>query len=229
MLRDSRDREGKPGLDGFLFLDRDLRKRRCVDEIIPSWRWIFTCSFSLSRLYYPKALILTMQSLCASSLASRMLTASRGRGLALLTGMTLLPTTTTTWCEKKTEILSKDSNGNIDWGKTMARIPETAFWDDVARAAGENVSQLYIVSMMELLYNKSKNLLGLLTDCVCLCLGFDRCKAPLIPESRRNFRMDLSWDIVREWRSKRWAEWRLPWRVRGQKCGENLFRLISHG
>lgn len=79
-----------------------------------------------------------MQSIRASSMFSRVLTASRGRGMALLAATA--PTAAVTLCEKKAEILSKDSQGNIDWSKTFSRIPETEFWDDVAKVAGENVS-----------------------------------------------------------------------------------------
>jgi hypothetical protein len=67
------------------------------------------------------------------------------RGFTFLTLTTTCTTsslsmsTTTTLCEKKTNIFTKDSNGNIDWSKTIARIPESDFWDDVAKATGENV------------------------------------------------------------------------------------------
>jgi hypothetical protein len=43
-------------------------------------------------------------------------------------------------CEKASpDLFSKDSQGNIDWGKTLARVPEPAFWDDVAKVAGVKV------------------------------------------------------------------------------------------
>lgn len=68
--------------------------------------------------------------------------ARRGLTLLALTGGTSLSSfTSKTLCEKKTEVFTKDAAGNINWSKTIARIPEPAFWDDVAKAAGENVSQ----------------------------------------------------------------------------------------
>lgn len=86
-----------------------------------------------------------MQSLRTSSslILSRAFTASRGRGLALLSMMPLVPSTAVAFCEggdkKQPEFFVKDSSGNIDWGKSVSRIPEASFWDDVAQVAGQNV------------------------------------------------------------------------------------------
>ncbi|KAL7576342.1 hypothetical protein ACA910_018158 [Epithemia clementina (nom. ined.)] len=43
-------------------------------------------------------------------------------------------------CEKKKgEILTKDSEGNIDWAASVSRVPNADFWDDIAIAAGSKV------------------------------------------------------------------------------------------
>lgn len=74
----------------------------------------------------------------STSLLSRNLVANRGRGLALLSMVSTLPSIAL--CEKASPALfSKDSQGNIDWGKTLSRVPESAFWDDVAKVAGVKV------------------------------------------------------------------------------------------
>eukprot|EP00977_Amphora_coffeiformis_P016717 scaffold5238_cov177-Amphora_coffeaeformis.AAC.12 len=70
-----------------------------------------------------------------------------GRGLALLT---TAASTTTTWvafCDSpKPSIVVKDDAGNINWNKTLSRIPEAAFWDDVGKVAGEGVSILHYLA-----------------------------------------------------------------------------------
>ena len=88
-----------------------------------------------------------MQSLRASSaLVSRAVASTRGRrGWSVFLITTVAPTTVMTLCDdgnnndKQPEIFSKDSQGNIDWGKTVSRIPQGAFWDDVARSTGSSV------------------------------------------------------------------------------------------
>lgn len=170
----------------------------------------------------------TMQSLCASSssLVSRALTASRGRGWALFWTTTTLAPTTVALCEdKKHEILQKDSQGNINWGKTVSRIPQGEFWDDVARAAGSNVrrqrrdwserecemtvrhvstttteSFLFRLDCLTWLMRVFLILSILISTC------FHRSKVPLTLGFLRNSPMDSLWDTVRGWPSKRWAE-----------------------
>lgn len=68
-------------------------------------------------------------------------TTHRGSWALFLAG-TSLASPIVALCEdnNKRELVKRDAAGNIDWGKTLSQIPQGEFWDDVARAAGANVS-----------------------------------------------------------------------------------------
>ena len=117
------------------FPDARLRFEERIPSIPYQWRIEAIQRPDNHRL--PVDYHFTMQGIRSASF----LTPAVRRGFVLVSGAALLPVTSTrvTLCERKTEILSKDSNGNIDWSKTIARIPQPDFWDDIAKATGENV------------------------------------------------------------------------------------------
>lgn len=93
-----------------------------------------------------------MQSLRVSASTLRV---ASGRGVvAALLGVSTaaIPTTAVALCEGgtggKPSIVVKDDEGNINWNKTLSRIPESAFWDDVGKVTGEGVSGSVCVSVL---------------------------------------------------------------------------------
>ena len=67
---------------------------------------------------------------------------SRHLGLLVL-GSAVGTSTAPALCQEKKGIidtvLPKDKDGNIEWGKSVSQVSESAFWDDLATAAGHKV------------------------------------------------------------------------------------------
>ena len=78
-----------------------------------------------------------MQSLRVVS--SSTLRTAFGRGVALLS--VSCPVMVAACDSPKPTIVVKDDAGNINWNKTLSRIPEAAFWDDLAKVTGQGVSK----------------------------------------------------------------------------------------
>lgn len=84
-------------------------------------------------------------------------------GLFLLGSMVTTATTrtsTTAFCQDENG-LPKDSDGNIDWMKSLTKVGNTSFWHEIATVAGSKVreseilqissSHLYVVASLDTL------------------------------------------------------------------------------